>query len=281
MIDFSKLYITKLINYSSSLLKLTSEKIVYIQILKESLLESDDLELLIKEMKKITELSKMAIHLSEIYSFCNNPEIDFTGLSIKFKEQSQLLNKDIVLLLEIISSEKLKEILIKICNYVNAKSDLIIKKTENTVDNNESDIARNNKLKEDFILSDDDEEENSYEFYVKTVLFPIRELDSFLQRLEFYETPYDEMDRYQTIIEKNAYLSQKYSFELIANMHFYFSGALKHIMEHRLIVDKDLIEKMRACLIVIAALVRQKDVDITNYLNKADKLGKLIQNIKG
>jgi len=27
--------------------------------------------------------------------------------------------------------------------------------------------------------------------------------------------------------------------------------------------------------------VRQKDVDITNYFNKADKLGKLIQNIKG
>ncbi len=279
--EFSKLYIKKCISYSSSLLKLTSDKIACVQVLKDSILSSEDCGNVIGEMKKITEISKMAIHLSEIYNFCNNNEIDFLFLSTKFKEHSQLLAKDLEVFLESVSLPKLKGIIDNIETSV--KKNEIIKSTrqEENLSNKAINIEQNNKLKEDFILSDDDEEENSYEFYLRTVLAPIKELDSFLQRLEFYETPYDEMDKYQTIIEKNAFLSQKYSFELIANMHFYFSGALKHVMEHRLIVDKELIEKMRACLIVIAALVRQKDVDITNYLNKADKLGKLIQNIKG
>jgi hypothetical protein len=37
---------------------------------------------------------------------------------------------------------------------------------------------------------------------------------------------------------------------------------------------------MRASLIVIVAVVRSKDVDITGYLNKAEELGKRIQNLK-
>jgi hypothetical protein len=279
--DFTKLYYQKLISDSSTYLKLTPDKIASVQILKEFLLAVDNYEYAINEMKKVTEVSKMAIHLSDIFHYCNYPAINFLELSNKYKEQLQIIIKDIENLQLSTDAIKLKGILDSITSTIKKLEPNKQPKKEEVTSNTANELEENKKLKEEFILSDDDEEENSYEFYVKTVLSPIRELDGFLQRLEFYETPYDEMDKYQQTIEKNALHSQKYGFELIANMHFYFSGALKHIMEHRLIVDKDVIEKMRACLIVIAALVRQKDVDITNYLNKADKLGKLIQNIKG
>lgn len=279
--DFSKLYIKKCIHYASGLSKLSSEKKSCLTTFSDFLLSFEDCGMVISELKKITETSKMAIHISQIYEFCNNPEIDFLLLSQKFEEHAKLLSSDIERFLEVVNSEKLTEIINN--TEINLRKNQLnqFEKSNESVENKVNNIEQNTKLKEEFILSDDDEEENSYEFYSRTVLAPIKELDSFLKRLEFYETDINEMEKFQTVMEKNAYLSKKYSFELIADMHFYFSGALKHIMEHRLIADKELIEKMRACLIVIAALVRQKDVDITNYLNKADKLGKLIQNIKG
>jgi hypothetical protein len=36
---------------------------------------------------------------------------------------------------------------------------------------------------------------------------------------------------------------------------------------------------MRACLIVIVAVVRGKEVDITNYLNRAENFGRQIQDL--
>ncbi len=35
---------------------------------------------------------------------------------------------------------------------------------------------------------------------------------------------------------------------------------------------------MRACLIVIVAIVRSKDVDITMYINRAEKLEKYLKS---
>ena len=42
----------------------------------------------------------------------------------------------------------------------------------------------------------------------------------------------------------------------------------------------DVIEAMRACLIVIVAVVRGKELDITNYLNRAEAFGREIQSLK-
>jgi hypothetical protein len=43
---------------------------------------------------------------------------------------------------------------------------------------------------------------------------------------------------------------------------------------------KEVIENLRACLIVIVAVVRGKDVDINNYLNKAEEFGNKLATIK-
>ena len=39
---------------------------------------------------------------------------------------------------------------------------------------------------------------------------------------------------------------------------------------------KSVVDSIRACLIVIVAVVRGKDVDITRYLNRAEDFGKEI-----
>ncbi len=43
---------------------------------------------------------------------------------------------------------------------------------------------------------------------------------------------------------------------------------------------KEVIESLRACLIVIVAVVRGKEVDISNYLNRAEDFGNKLATIK-
>jgi hypothetical protein len=43
---------------------------------------------------------------------------------------------------------------------------------------------------------------------------------------------------------------------------------------------RDVTESLRACLIVIATLIRNKEVDIKSYLNLAEEFGKKIETIK-
>ena len=52
------------------------------------------------------------------------------------------------------------------------------------------------------------------------------------------------------------------------------SEAFKRIISGNLLINKSVIESLRACLIVVAAVVKGKEVDITDYLNRAEKFGK-------
>lgn len=278
--DFAKLYVQKCLKQLSILLKIDNNKKDIIKLIEDSILNSDNLDLLIKELKKNTYFSKFAIKLSSMLDYCNNPDIDFTNLSNKFSEHVLFISKDIENLLLSIDKISIQEILLNAEVEVK-KENIRLNKPILENKKEEYDIEETTKLKEDFILSDDDNEEDSYEFYVRTVISSVKELDIFLQKLENNESTSEDIEKYLNVVEKNGLLSKKYCFELISDMHFNFFGALMGIKEHKLIIEKDLIEKMRACLIVIAALVKQKEVDITNYLIKADKLGKLIQNIKG
>ena len=63
-------------------------------------------------------------------------------------------------------------------------------------------------------------------------------------------------------------------------MHRIISRALLLIKNRELMPGKEVIESLRACLIVIVAVVRGKDVDINNYLNKAEEFGNRLATIK-
>ena len=76
-----------------------------------------------------------------------------------------------------------------------------------------------------------------------------------------------------SIMKENSELSHKIGFEIIYNMHRIFAHAVKLIRQGYLEPEDEIIESMRACLIVIVAVVRGKEVDITDYLNRAEMFG--------
>lgn len=70
------------------------------------------------------------------------------------------------------------------------------------------------------------------------------------------------------------YLALLHEFELLSKTHEIIASALDAIMNKKLKTDKTIIDALRACLIVIVAVVKKKDVDITGYLNRAEEFGK-------
>lgn len=81
-------------------------------------------------------------------------------------------------------------------------------------------------------------------------------------------------------MKTNGELSRRIGFEILSNMHSIISKALLLIRNRDLMPGKEVIESLRACLIVIVAVVRGKEVDISNYLNKAEDFGNKLATIK-
>ncbi len=77
-------------------------------------------------------------------------------------------------------------------------------------------------------------------------------------------------------MKKNAELSNRTGFEIIAGMHNILSKSFIQIKEGKLMASNETIKSLRACLIVIVAVIRGKEVDISEYIEKADKLAKKI-----
>ncbi|HQJ46377.1 MAG TPA: hypothetical protein PK195_07025, partial [Ignavibacteriaceae bacterium] len=94
------------------------------------------------------------------------------------------------------------------------------------------------------------------------------------------DVEYEELIRFSKMMDENAALSRKIGFEILSGMHRIVSKALILIKNRDLMPGREVIESLRACLIVIVAVVRGKDVDINNYLNKAERFGNQLLKIK-
>jgi hypothetical protein len=128
-------------------------------------------------------------------------------------------------------------------------------------------------------INEDDAEskEDFFKSYEKLILKPIKHIDRMLKQFANNEINYEDLSRYTEIMKLNGEISEKNGFEIISSMHKIMYKALLLIKSRELIPDKDVTEAMRACLIVIVAVVRGKEVDITNYLNKAENFEREIQ----
>ena len=111
-----KQYITQSITTASNNLRLSNQKIEVVALLRDFIIKSDDLENDLKSMKKVTELSTLAIRLNDIYSYLSQPHIDLFKLSDKIKEHSSWLIKDISHMLDMVNPVTLAQALEKI-NY--------------------------------------------------------------------------------------------------------------------------------------------------------------------
>ncbi len=288
--DLSKQYIIQCIVSASNNLRLSSEKIEAVAILRERLNKAENLGDEIKTFKKITELSKLGVRLGELQSFIESGKIDFLKLSDKFKDHSYSLVKELSYVLDIVTPQMMRDLFQK-HNGESVNVDLT-KRAANTEAEDKLNNAiakeinipkrsRADELKEEIIFEELNKEDNfSFEQYEAKVLRPIKELDAFLNRGQKYDYTENEMNSSIKLIKENGELSQKIGFEILSNMHKIFANGLDLVNQKKIAPSSNVIDSLRACLIVIVAVVRGKEVDITNYLNKAEEFGKTISQTK-
>lgn len=279
--DFAKQYIIQCIIAAANNLRLSSEKIETIAIIRERLNESKDLLEEIKNFKKVTELSKLGIKLHEVYNFIDNGKIDFSKLSDKFKEHVFSLVKELNTSLDILTPHSIREIFNRISPNETKEvvSEIQIKGTSTPLDEaiEIPKRSRADEIKEEIIF-EDLEKENPFNFenYEEKIIKPVKELDAFLNRVLKFNYTDGEMNSFIKILNENAEISKKISFEVISNMHMILAKGLELINQKKIAPSINVIESLRACLIVIVAIVRNKEVDITNYLTRAENFGKTI-----
>ncbi len=286
--DLLKQYIVQCITAASNNLRLNTQKIEVVALLREAVSGSSDIEKDIREMKKITELSKLGIRLNEIYNFLTVGQIDFLRLSEKYKEHSQLLIKELSNLTDAVNPLMFKQVLTKLHHNLVEIPDNIIPQEELSVDlskRNPPDsifgLKETETLKEELIMEEEIfDEEAFFQNYESNILEQVKPVDNLLKSVLNGEYETEEVVKYAEIMETNGELSAKIGFEIIANMHKIISKSLYLIASGELSPLREIIESVRSCLIVVVAVVKGKEIDITGYLNRAEDFGRQIQAIK-
>lgn len=283
--EFIKQYITQSISAAANSLRLSTHQIEIVALLKDAIIKSDNLGNDLIKMKKITELSTLAIKLNEIYNFLNQNTIDFFKISDQFKDHSRNLIKDLNHLLDTTTPLSFKNALEKL----NPKEESLTENNEEIkVDLSKRKVddeiflkPETEKIKEKIILDDEsDNEELFIQNFETNILKPIKPLDLMLKNLAKDDFDYEEISSFIKVMSDNGKLSKKIGFEIISDMHETIAQTLTLIKNRKLMPGKEIIEGLRACLIVIVAVVKGKEVDITNYLNRADELQQKISKIK-
>ncbi len=279
--NLTKQYIIQAIANAANSLRLSTQKIEVVGLLKELVLKSEDLEADIIKMKKITQFSTLAIRLSEIYNFLSQSQVDMNKLSEKFREHSHYLIKDINNMLENVGPANFKEAVDVLYNKnkPDSKEEINIDLSKRTAGDITFEQDERESIKEKIIMDEEKEDDIFFQNYESTVLKPIKPLDAMLKNLAEGEADEADIVSFADTLTHNAEVSSRAGFEIIANMHKITAKALRLINNKILTPDKEIVESMRACLIVIVAVVRGKEVDITNYLNRAEEFGERIDSI--
>ncbi|MDP3683181.1 MAG: hypothetical protein Q8S01_04540, partial [Ignavibacteria bacterium] len=158
--DLKKQYIIQTISVAANNLRLSSEKIEVLGLLKETILNSGELETLIASMKKITQFARLAIKLQEIYNYLKLNKIDFLKLSEKFKEHTQLIIKDLNLVLDALTPSSYKEIIKKLDEFNHGNVQEELKDDSLIIDmtgrkNSLSEKMKTAKIKENYIFEEE------------------------------------------------------------------------------------------------------------------------------
>lgn len=279
--DFIKQYITQSINAASNNLRLNTQQIEIIALLKNVIIKSEDLGNDLISMKKITELSTLSIRLNEIYNYLTQNQVDLLKVSDTFKEHSRYLIKDLNYLVENVSLPSFQTAIEKINVSPVGKDEIKIDFSKRQVEEELFVKPDENTQKEKLVLEEiSDDEDLFFHNYEVSILKPIKSLDVMLKGLIKNEIDHDQLSSFSKLMQDNGKLSTKIGFEIIANMHWIIAKALNLIKTRDLMPGREVIESIRACLIVIVAVVKGKEVDISNYLNRAEEFGNHLSTIK-
>lgn len=269
--DLVKVYLIQSITSASNNLRLNAQQIEVVGLLREIISKSDDLGKEFLRMKKTTEFSKLAIRLHEVYIFLTQGKVDFVKISEQFKEHSRYLIRDLNNFLENVNPEVFRNGMQKLNG---SESDAI---EVDLVDKNalsQNWMDQSAEIREKIIMEDDKNETGSFHKFELQILEPIKQIDEMLKKMLVGKVVYEELKMYSEIMEDHSSLSAEKGFGILAEMHKILKEAFKGIIAGNILINKSVIESLRACLIVIAAVVKGKEIDITDYLNRAEKFGK-------
>ncbi len=282
-------YIIQAIILAANNLRLSSEKIEIISHLKEYLSKAEDVSEEISKMKKVTELSKFGIKLGQLYSYISSSTIDFMKITERFKEQSHMLVIELSNLLDSITPSRFREIISEISEE-DTSIDVRLKTTNVEIPeatekkelNFEDQLKENEELKKEIVYSENDEEKSEFEFeeFEKKIVDSIKTIDALLKKMESMDFSKEDLVDGRELISENKTLSYRIGLEIITEMHTAVERAFDFIIAGKLLPNENVIENIRACLVVIVAVVRNKDVDISNYLKRANYFTKELERIE-
>lgn len=276
--NFIKEYIIQSIVCASNNLRLSTEKIEIVTLIKQSIEKEEDISLFIYLMKQKTEFSKLAVKLDSLHKYISIDKTDFLKVSEIFKEHCHFITQELGLLLDILSTSSTKKLLEELSI---SKQTFLKPGKKEVVDLDSSKKNAAGKNDEKLLEDKNDKEEFNFEDFEKKILKPIRKFDEILNKLPALNYTEKAINEVADLVKLNADLATNVGFDIIGEMHHTFFKALKLIQNRKIPATKETVESMRACLIVIVAVVRRKDVDISKYLKKAEIFGRsLIKNTK-
>ncbi len=273
--DLVKVYLIQSITTAANNLRLNAQQIEVVGLLRETIINSTDLGSELLLMKKTTELSKLAIRLAEIHTFLTQGKVDFVKISEQFREHSRYLIRDLNQFLENVSPKIYKDAFFKI-NKNGSSASIDVELIDR------SDLAGEIMDKDVQIIDENFDEEKfenkknkiSSTDFEKKILSPVKSLDELLKKIPSGKVKDSELNKYCELMQDHASLASLHDFQMLSKMHEIIASALDAMINDKLHADKNIIEALRACLIVIVAVVKRKDVDITGYLNRAEEFGK-------
>lgn len=268
--DLVKVYLIQSITTAANNLRLNPQQIEVVGLLRETIVNATDLadELLL--MKKTTELSKIAIRLGEIHSFLTQGKVDFVRISEQFREHSRYLIRDLNQFLESVSPKVYKNAFNKLNNGPATAIDVELVDRSNLAGEI---LVHNDSTDDKKIIEEKKSNKYSSIDIEKKILSPIKSIDEILKKILSGKVTDKELVHYFDLMKEHTALASSHGFHLIAKMHETIASALDAVNKGNLLVDNAVIESLRACLIVIVAVVKRKDVDITGYLNRAEEFG--------
>jgi len=282
--DLDRQYLAQVVSITTNNLRLSSEKIEVVGLMREAFLNCPSLEEYLKLMKKITQFSLLAIKLHEIYNYLHQNKIDFLQISDRIRDHSNHIMKEMGHLLDTISLAEFKAALNKIEEFAAEKKqpEVEAKPVPAPILDVEEQREESAKIKERFIFEEETphDDELLFQNYEVSIMKPIKSMDALLKRIVTGDVHHDEYTHFARLMKHNSDLSEKFGTEIITNMHRIIGKTLLLIRNRELMPGKEVIEALRACLIVIVALVKNKEVDIAVYLNRADEFGQKIKSLK-
>jgi hypothetical protein len=285
--DFKKEYMIQSITAAANHLRLTSDKIESVTLLKEYLTKSKDIQKVVDDMKKVTELSKLGVRLNEILNFLNSDRIDFATLSETFKEQSHRIVKEVSYFLEITSPDLLKSVFeslekgtytAEVRENMNTKSGKDVAETSIKEEAGEAPDAvkvEAGKSKDEKLPEVDQKILDEADLTLN-LINPLRELAAYINDIEEKKSNSKSIDHYIDLAKSNLNYAKDRSYPEIPKMMGIVIKTFEKVKLLQLSYNSDVIEGLRCCLIVSLAQVKKKNVDISGYIEKAERFGEKI-----